>query len=172
MNPLALGMLGPTFWGALLILAVASNGCSYFYGKHSEAKEWQAKWNAEQTRIARQLLAEGEKQRAIESERRKAVDDARKSIDLERRRNTELSRLVVISRGDADRLRDQLSAYAAGPASGDTEAACLARSATLAAFLAEGADLLREGTELAAEAAKAADDRSSEVEGLLQAWPK
>ena len=96
---------------------------------------------------------------------------AEEELSDAKRRIEEQARAIARLDVDTRRLRDQLRAYAAGPAAGDTVAACQDRAGALADLLAEGAELLVEGQGLVAACAVAHDGRAAEVKALIDAWP-
>lgn len=117
--------------------------------------------------------------RETEQRLRAAVETAEKELKEEREKVHELEQKIAEQNArirdlirERNGLRDELLTYAAGPATGDTLAACRERAGTLAKVVADGADLLAEGAGLLAEVAADHDERAAEVEALLNAWPR
>lgn len=109
---------------------------------------------------------------------REHAHEQQQTIDQQARTIADLQRRLVRLDADARGLRDQLAAYAAGGA-GDTAATCQQRASRLAELLAEGAELVREGSalvatcgELARESARAAHQRAVDQDALINAWPR
>ena len=123
-----------------------------------------ADWHRQSSEAAQAAL---KRQQALQLDVDTAREDLSHAKDRIREQDARIGRLSV----DADRLRDQLAAYAAGSGDPNPGASCPDRAATLAGLAAEGASLLAEGAELYRQAAVAESERAAEVKALLQAWP-
>jgi hypothetical protein len=101
--------------------------------------------------------------RALEAQMQAIKEQAQHEYDAAQTRN---ATALAAARAGADKLRNQLAAYAAGSgeASSDSVAACGQRAAALGQLLAEA---LR----LDAERAADAEDSADAVRALLAAWP-
>lgn len=137
-----------------------------------ELAEQRAEWEAASAMAAALALE-------IQARMQQEVDNARTELDAIRRvlrqREATIRALTAdIERlsADARGLRDDLARFAAGPAAGDSLAACQQRSLALAGLLAEGGELVAEGAGLVAACAIAHDERAAEVRALLGAWPR
>lgn len=124
-----------------------------------------ADWHRQSSEAAQAAL---KRQQALQLDVDTALEDLSHAKDRIREQDARIGRLSV----DADRLRRDLSAYAAGAGDPNPSASCPDRAAALAGLAAEGASLLAEGTELLRQAAVAESERAAEVRALLQAWPK
>ncbi len=102
--------------------------------------------------------------RALEAQMQALKEQAQHEYNAAQTRN---ATALAAARAGADRLRNQLAAYAsgAGEASGDSLAASNQRAATLGRLLAEA---LQAGAERAADA----EDSADAVRALLAAWPR
>lgn len=119
--------------------------------------------------------------RALAARTDRALEDAharQTTIDQQAAKLAAARGRIVRLAGDADRLRDQLAAYAAG-AAGDSLAACRARAGGLADLLAESDRLIERGGSLverclglAAESARAAQQRAVDQDTLYEGWPR
>ena len=129
--------------------------------------------HSQQVALWQKLKAQGaadalKRQQALQDEAdaaRKGLDDARSEI------LAQASRIAVLS-ADTGKLRSQLASYASGRPDKDSLASCQSRAAALAELLAEGAGIIISSSNLAREAAIAADERAAEVTALLKAWPQ
>jgi hypothetical protein len=129
--------------------------------------------HAEQVAEWHRLAAQASATALLQQQQLQArVQRAQETLDEARRHNAALAADMARVRVDRDRLRKQLSTYAAGAGDRDTVAACQARAGTLTALLAAGAELVEACVGLAQRAAAAHDERAAEVEALLAAWPR
>jgi len=134
---------------------------------------------AEQKTAQALQIAEWERLRAAaaaESLRRQqdlqeAADAARMNLETSRRTIAAQATRIAALSADTDRLRVNLSAYAAGRSGQDSVGACQQRAGALASLLAEGAGLIAEAGNMARQCAIAHDERAAEVRALLDAWP-
>lgn len=100
------------------------------------------------------------------------VNAAQSDLDVAKGKIDAQAKLLATTRIDADRLRGSLAAYASGPGTGDTAAACESRAGRLAANLTEAAGLLAEGRQLLVESAEDRDQRVAEERALIEGWPR
>ena len=174
---------------ALLVGLVALAGVCFF-------KQWQlgserrahdtTRGQVAELRAQRDLAAAQARQR--EQQMQEAIATTLDELEAARARNAQLSahndrllaEVVHLRRtaADADRLREQLAAYAAGR-TGDPAATCEDRAASLAAYGAElgrAADAVAESAvELAGLAVQSARDRdaiAADFVACVKAWPK
>lgn len=172
MNPLLLKLI----FYAVAVAAGATAGALgariYYLGEISEIE---LGWQKLATEAAQESADAEKSARDTEHKLQAKVDEQEKGLADAKRDNQKLAGEVVRARVDAiesDRMRSQLQDFAsARNAPGDSVESSTARSRTLATLLAESSDLLAEGVELAAEAARSNDDRAAEVEALVKAWP-
>lgn len=171
---------------ALIVALVALSAWCFWQGHRldRERQAHRATTALYQAREAAALAAARDRENAL----RQQVDTARAERDAAHEEiargnalNTRLLADVARLRADAadaDRLRDQLAAYAAGGA-GDTTAACQARSAALATYAAElsrAADDVAQSAGTVAGVAVAAtgerDEFAADLAACVKAWPR
>lgn len=134
----------------------------------AEQKTAQARQIAEWERLRAAAAAEALRR---QTDLQEAADAARMTLETNRRTiEAQATRITVLS-ADVDGMRGKLAAYAAPRSGQDTVAACQQRAGTLASLLAQGAGLVVEASNLARQCAIAHDERSAEVNAILDAWP-
>lgn len=109
-----------------------------------------------------------ERARRVEAEHRAVVDRARADLDAARARVATLDRDLFRRGVDVDRLRREVESAAAR-----NFAPCAASDADRSAFgqlAAEGVGLLDEGRNLLRQCARDHDDRTAEIDALLDGW--
>lgn len=137
-------------------LAVAALFGTYHHGLSVKDAEWQARWNARDTRDAAAKVdseaAERDKEQARQASINKAIQDGQRTID-------QATADAVRARNSANSLRaaaDDLSArLAASEASGNSRTAAASKAATRAAMVL--ADVLKRADQRAGDLAEAAD---------------
>jgi hypothetical protein len=156
------------------VAAVAFVGGSAFHKLFSDRKIAALEQRYSEQRLEwQEKIAQGEaRARLREAELQDAVDVERGRLDESLQKINEQARSITRLRVDRDQLHNDLVAYAAASPAADTIAACRARAERLAVAVADGAELLDEGRELAATAAEAADRRGAKLTACLSAWPK
>jgi hypothetical protein len=155
------------------VLIVAIVGLAAFIAGHVRGVKVEREKALQQMLVIERARAEAEAV-ARERERRmqKEADNARVELSQALAKIAEQESRIRRLSADVRGLRDQISAYAAGPATGDSVAACRERAVNLGTLVAEGAELLVEGAGLLAACAADHDRRSAEVTALLRAWPR
>jgi len=112
------------------------------------------------------------RQREIEARWQSTVDQQASELSNARTTITQqASRLRALSL-DSSRLRDQLTAYAAGSPGEDSVAACHARAAALSAYAADLGAVAGEIAIAARQSAVERDEFAAEVNALIKAWPR
>ncbi len=167
--PLASLRTGLAITGAVALITVLVG--VYLLGRSQEAQGWRLRAAESAAATERIVAIEQARQREIEAQWRATLDQA--TQELTHARNTiadQAARLAAL-RLDAGELRDQLAAYAGGPAGADPAATCPARAAALAAY---GADLGAAAAAVGRAARQAAVERdqfAAEVSACTAAWP-
>lgn len=173
------GIAGPwRLWIELGVVAVLLAALGAQTVRMENAREGEARavadtatvrrdWALQAAAGASAALAAADRNRQTSAELQRTRDEAEHALQTDR---AAAARVADGLARDRDGLRNQLSAYAAGPArsSGAPDpafAACVDRSQVLGGLLVEGMQLQ---DELAGDAEAAAGD----VRALLAAWPK
>lgn len=128
-----------------------------------ETAEVQKAWTLDRANATAAALVETEKYRALEALMQSAKEQAQHEYDAATTRNA--GRLAT-ARAGADKLRNQLAAYAsnASSAAPDSVASCDQRAAALG-------ELLARALQSDAGHASAAESNGDAVRALLAAWP-
>ena len=156
--------------GAVAVVALLAG--TYWLGRSHEAAGWRLKSAQAAAATERAIALEQARQREIEARWQSTVDQ--QALELSNARTTinqQADRLRALSL-DSSRLRDQLTAYAAGSPGEDSLTACNARAAALATY---AADIGAAASEISIAARQAAVDRdgfAAEVNALINAWPR
>lgn len=147
---------------AALLLAVGVQSHRVKVAKQ-ETAEVQKAWTLDRANATAAALVETEKYRALEALMQSAKEQAQHEYDAATTRNA--GRLAT-ARAGADKLRNQLAAYAsnASSAAPDSVAACDQRAAALG-------ELLARALQSDAGHASAAESNGDAVRALLAAWP-
>ena len=170
--PLPLASLRTALAVAGAVAVVALLAGTYWLGRHHEAAGWRLKAAQAAAATERAIAIEQARQREIEARWQSTVDQQASELSNARATiNQQAARLRALSL-DSSRLRDQLTAYAAGSPGEDSLAACHARSAALAIYAADLGAVAGEIAVAARQAAVERDEFAAEVTALLRAWPR
>ena len=170
--PLPLASLRTALAVAGAVAVVALLAGTYWLGRSHEADGWRLKAAQAAAATERAIAIEQARQREIGERWQSTVDQ--QALELSNARatiNQQAARLRALSL-DSSRLRDQLTAYAAGSPGEDSIAACHARSAALATYAAAIGAAASEIAIAARQSAVERDEFAAEVTSLIKAWPR
>ena len=170
--PLPLASLRTALAVAGAVAVVALLAGTYWLGRSHEADGWRLKAAQAAAATERAIAIEQARQREIGERWQSTVDQ--QASELSNARTTiaqQATRLRALSL-DSSRLRDQLTAYAAGSPGEDSLAACNARSAALATYAADLATAAAAVAVAARQSAVERDEFAAEVTALFKAWPR
>gem|GEM_PF-6212188 len=140
------------------VIAALALACAVLWLKLDAALDREAAEREAKLAVA---LAHAENARRIETGWQQKVTEAQHGREADRARHARIERAL---RADRDRLRDDVAAYAAGPAD-DSVAACRGRAETLGA-------LLGDAVRTAAAAVEGAEQCSADLRAVLAGWPR
>lgn len=123
-----------------------------------------AEWN-------KKVGAAEARSRDIADQYQAKADEATKGLADAKTRIASLMGELAGVRIDSVGLHKRLGAYAAGPATEDSVAACRDRAGRLAEAAAKGQELLATGAGLLRESEAAGLDAEADVAALIKAWP-
>ena len=156
--------------GAVAVVALLAG--TYWLGRSHEAAGWRLKAAQAAAATERAIAIEQARQREIGERWQSTVDQQAQELSNARTTiNQQAARLRALSL-DSSRLRDQLTAYAAGDSGEDSLASCRARAAALATYAAALGSAASEIAIAARQSAVERDEFAAELTALLRAWPR